>query len=442
LFICCVHFGLHIAAQESDILNQHFSTYSVGHVEQVEVHPTSQNNYIWRLSFGTFENQSATLFENQLIGAGHIVSTDHDASILDQNMIKTYSGYLNDDPSSSIRITSYQGQLSGYINSASGKFFIEPTERLTGIKDGQHVIYHEKDVIDTIHGTCAASQAQRRKSNFKPTESSSAKSSGCRTYEIAIAVDHSYYLDHGGTSGAIAQSTSVMNMVAGDYDDAFSEEIRFEIVEHWVSTCSSCDPWTSSADAENLLNSFTSWGPNGFNNSHDLGQLWTNRDIFFRDSNGTPFFSTVGLAWLGVVCGSFRYHILEDFTNTNWALRVLVTHEMGHNFDSDHDAPGTSFIMSPSINNTTTWSTASRTMINSAIQNYNCFSGCTSANCNQTVTLRNPVTENNIEAGQLINTSGSIQISQNTTLSAPNIQLENISVLQGASLTLDEGGCN
>ncbi len=423
----------------SEELDQHFEQYEIGTPEKAR---SSSSMVSWKIGIGSLSSKEAILFENDLVADKYMISTPSESLSPHDHLPKTYSGYLLDDPASSIRLSISNDKYFGYIQTAESKYYIEPVDNFTKEGSAYHVLYQDKDVKNINDSTCAASQAQRRKSTIQITESTALKSSGCRTYEIAIALDNSYVQNHNGTNGAIVQSTAVMNMVAGDYEQAFSEEIRFEIVEHWVSTCSSCDPWTSSADAGELLNSFTAWGPSGFNRIHDIGQLWTGRDIFFRDNNGTPFFSTVGLAWIDVVCRSFRYHILEDFSTSLSQLRVLTSHEIGHNFDSDHDASGTSFIMSPSLTNTTTWSSASRAAINNAINSHNCFSSCTSNDCDQVVTLTDPVTEQSITAGQLITTSGAIQINNNVTLDAPNIQLGNLSILLGASLTLSADGCN
>ena len=440
LFLICsiISYGQGALSAE---LDQYFEKYHLGSPDKTEL-KSSSSMISWSIGIGSLSTREAILFENDLVSENYTISTPAESLSPHESLPKTYSGYLLDDPESSIRMSIAHDKYFGYIQTGESKYYIEPADNFTKTKSAIHVLYQEKDVKNKENSTCAASQTQRRKSNMQIKESPSLKSSGCRTYELAIALDNSYVQNHNGTNGAIAQSTAVMNMVAGDYEQAFSEEIRFEIVEHWVSTCSNCDPWTSSADAGQLLDSFTEWGPAGFNSIHDIGQLWTGKDIFFRDTNGNPFFSTVGLAWIDVVCRSFRYHILEDFSSSLSQLRVLTSHEIGHNFNGDHDANGTSFIMSPSITNTTTWSASSQAAINNAITSHNCFSSCTSSDCDPIVTLSNPVTDQTITAGQLITTSGAVQISNNVTLSAPNIQLGNLSIVQGATFTLSAEGCN
>ncbi|MEO1628387.1 MAG: PKD domain-containing protein, partial [Bacteroidota bacterium] len=132
-------------------------------------------------------------------------------------------------------------------------------------------------------------------------------------------------------------------------------------------------PWTTSTNASTLLNSFRSWGNGGFptvGGNFDLAQLWTDRNLAG---------STIGIAWLNAVCTSRRYHVCEDFSSNANLLRVLTAHEIGHNFSASHDAGGSGFIMAPSVNNTSTWSNASKNSINNAIPRYACLSDCVSA---------------------------------------------------------------
>jgi len=199
--------------------------------------------------------------------------------------------------------------------------------------------------------------------------------------DIAVALDNSYIQAHTNNTGAINQSSAILNMVEANYNsNAFNTNFQFSIVQHFIPT--GAEPWSSSADAAVLLNSFTSWGGSGFTATHDIGQFWTNRDLYFRNPDtGTNNFFVAGLAWVGTVCGGARYHILEDFTSSAWQLRVLTAHEMGHNFGSDHDT-GSGNIMAGSVSvNTNSWSTQSKNAINAAINGFNCFEECFQGNC-------------------------------------------------------------
>ncbi len=287
--------------------------------------------------------------------------------------IKTYrniSGGLD------ARISIAEDYVYGYFNVDGKAFYIEPAYQIQeGLPSSVHVIYpHDKVVKSSERWQCASTEHTIQANKL----SKELKSSGCGLVEIAIALDFLYVNKHGGQSGAINQSLSVLNMVAGDYENAFSKGIRFEVVSHFVSTCNTCDPWTASVDPGALLNSFTSWGPGGFGVPHDLGTIWTARNLCSGGNCGVA-----GLAWIGAVCSGYRYSLLEDFTSTAWALRVLTSHEMGHNFGADHDA-GSGFIMAPSVGqNTSSWSTTSINSVNAYLPSYTCLSECIQGSCSE-----------------------------------------------------------
>jgi hypothetical protein len=59
--------------------------------------------------------------------------------------------------------------------------------------------------------------------------------------------------------------------------------------------------------------------------------------------------SVIGLAWVGVVCGSSSAGV-EQMTFNQATHGSVYTHEMGHNWAMGHDASGALFVMAPSVN--------------------------------------------------------------------------------------------
>ena len=53
-------------------------------------------------------------------------------------------------------------------------------------------------------------------------------------------------------------------------------------------------------------------------------------------------------------------------------IRVLQSHELGHNFNALHDPPGGT-IMAPSVNGSNVWSSASKARINGHISSSGCL---------------------------------------------------------------------
>ncbi len=188
--------------------------------------------------------------------------------------------------------------------------------------------------------------------------------------EIAEASDQSMCAHYGTVSAVQNRITTIINNVQTNYCCNFNDNLTLIITDWFNVACGGTDPWTNSTDAETLLNDFTTWGPSNFG-QHDIGELFT-----YRIFNG----GTVGIAWVGVVCSDYQYNCIEDWTNNSNLIRVTVAHENGHNFNCDHDAPGSPYIMAPAVNNTNTWSALSLSTINAFVPTLTCLAACSGGN--------------------------------------------------------------
>ena len=283
--------------------------------------------------------------------------------------VKAYRGELLGQEGGSVRLTMDDEFLYGTIQQGKILYFIEPVHYFQpdAPKD-QFVIYKEGDVIPYEGNFCGAHEMHEHKDEFlPPMDANPQKVTGlCYEVDIAIASDGLMFNSYGSIPAVENHNIAVLNNVAGNWDDEFADEIVFIIVEQFVSTSPANDPWSNSTDAGVLLNSFTAWGPTGFAAVHDVGSLWTARDF-----NG----GTIGIAWLSAICTSLRYHCLEDFSVNAQLLRVLKSHELGHNFSANHDPSGT-WIMSPTVNTSTQWSPASTAAINGYYPTRPCLTLC------------------------------------------------------------------
>lgn len=291
------------------------------------------------------------------------------------NEVVTFQGQLNAADPGAVSLTITEDLIYGFIKKDNEFYFIEP---LRYFEPGQakdlFVVYPASKVKPRDGVTCGFDEMkhhmQHHETEGKPGQGggvAEAMMMGCKEVELAQASDLSMFTKHGAAVGT--HMLGVMLNVQTNYDNEFNDELQFVIVEQFIVMPPASNPWTNSTDAGVLLDDFTDWGPTGFSNTHDLGQLWTNRNF-----DG----STIGIAWLSAVCTSFRYHCLQDFSSNANLLRVMTAHEIGHNFSASHDASGSPTIMAPSVSNVNQWSAQSLNQINGYYPTRNCLSSCSS----------------------------------------------------------------
>ncbi|GAB4495889.1 MAG: hypothetical protein OHK0019_26280 [Saprospiraceae bacterium] len=272
--------------------------------------------------------------------------------------------------------------IAGLVYEGDQVYYIEPYRYYDRFASSDlFVVYERNDVIrDNVNGSCIMLEGEEKMKEFLPAddhdhdeEGAVAKALACYQTDIALASDRSMFDKYGSVGGVEAHNVAVLNDVQTNYTGQFNHDIEFNIVTQFVVTGN--DPWSNSNDAGTLLSSFRNWGNAGnFGTAFDVAGLWTDRDF-----NG----GTIGIAYLGGVCNSFKYHCLQDFTGNSELLRVLQAHELGHNFNAQHDGSGCpgGWIMCPSVNTSNNWSNASKNAINNFIAPLvgNCLAACFNA---------------------------------------------------------------
>jgi len=368
IFLLFTSATLHAQGIES-ILDEKFSSYAIFNQDFNTINEALQDedgNGIYDINIAGF---NLDLYSYDLVSSNYktILLDEHGTQEISVNTDITYRGIIDGMPESFVALTITEDFIFGSINDGINTYFVEPARRFTlDVEEERFVFYNVSEVKENSH-TCGVEMVVGKQEELDQSHPQRSQM-GCVDLELSVASDYLYYTQNGSTpEGVIAMTLGVMNQVDTDYDDPFSDEIRFKITENFISSCSSCDPWSASLDITTVLNSFRSWAQAGnFANVHDLGQLWSGRDF-----NGT----TVGVAYIGVVCNTSRYHVLQNIVDSGWQLRVLTSHEIGHNFNASHDN-ASSFIMSASLSNTTSWSGASVTSVNNHAAGASCLADC------------------------------------------------------------------
>ena len=277
----------------------------------------------------------------------------------------TFKGY--NSLGQSFRLSANDGYIAGMIPLGDKEFFIEPLRNIDARAPKNLYLLYEKSAWKVRIGRkCLVSEVEQQLSRV-PNNAS--RSSNCVTVDLAVATDLSMYRKYSSSTAEVQNRVaSIMNLVEGLYQTSFAYKIKFTIVTWYHSTTT--DPWTGSSSAGTVLDNFSAWAPSGFGVNYDLGQFWTNRDF-----EG----STIGIAWVGGVCGGkLRHHAVQDFSSSDAYMRCMVAHEIGHNFNMTHNSD----IMAPTVSVSTTWSATSISQINSCLPSVvgpACLTPCTTS---------------------------------------------------------------
>ncbi len=392
--------GVRIEQKEADpVLAKAFSASAVYRFDVDEVvkylhAPTDEMRPVG-LRFGEEQEWNLILEPVNMVVPGATITIASESGLQTSSLpfIRAFRGVLAGRPDDSEeRLTVNDDFLYGFVRVGDRSHFIEPLRyHFKDAAGDQFVLYDAADALVSAGSRCGNDEVAGKLADAQPE---SAPCTVCKEVPIGIASDFSMFQKYGSISGVLNHHIGVLNNVNGVYDNEFSCEIRFQYARLFFSTCSTCDPWTSSANAQTLVESFRNWGNNDlcFSSTDLLRGLWTNKDLF-TIVDGNPNFDVIGRVYdFGTFCSNKNYHVLEDFA-TGVFLRNLVAHEIGHNLDCRHDYEFDNtncnppnrppLMMDPSVSSTSTWSNGSQTCalnsvntINNYMNGQGCIDGC------------------------------------------------------------------
>ncbi|MCH7604137.1 MAG: hypothetical protein IIB54_15370, partial [Planctomycetes bacterium] len=227
--------------------------------------------------------------------------------------------------------------LHATIRFADGSsMWIEPIgDRVAGAGANQHVLYRNEDVIQDAK-VCGANDAMRvaqaapaRGANGDggSAPSTAAAATFC-TAELAFDADFEYFKQWGSATNVGIQINKIINAMNAQYkgDVGITHTIGTIIVRTKPGL-----PYTE-LDAVKLITQFRNEWEFGSQSGvvRDMAQLFTGKNV-----DG----GTIGIAWIGAVCTSYGYSMVQSDFNGKGSLACqtdLSAHELGHNWGADH----------------------------------------------------------------------------------------------------------
>ena len=196
-----------------------------------------------------------------------------------------------------------------------------------GFEQNQYVVYNSEDVISEALG-CGTNDMMALDAVGGATtgEATTAEANGGCIAKLAIDADFEFVQLHGGNVTSHIQT--IINNVNVQYE-------RDVGITHQITTTvlrsAEPNPYTSS-DAFTLLSQLrTEWEVNQTAVDRNLVQLFTGKELLGN---------TIGIAWVGSVCTSFQYSLVQSSFNstisTDACASDLSAHEFGHSWNARH----------------------------------------------------------------------------------------------------------
>ncbi len=274
---------------------------------------------------------------------------------------KTYRGRVSGDAESVVRLSVTPGGVRGFIRCEEGWTFVRPAPTNGAFTRGEHLFFSDADLDPSEIGACAAVGPATAQAIAEEAEL--AEATGLRVVELAIDADVEYSSKYGSTT--VSEIEAIMNEVDGIFQDDLGLTIELVHINTWTAEE---DPYTHT-NANDLLSQLASyWNSNFSSVDRDLVHLFTNKDL---DN------STVGIAFVGVVCSTGSGYGLSQDLSARSLMPILVAHELGHNFNASHDPSGSDprYVMYQSVSslNLDQYSDASKTAIANFVASRSCL---------------------------------------------------------------------
>ncbi|KAL1274145.1 hypothetical protein QQF64_026959 [Cirrhinus molitorella] len=245
-----------------------------------------------------------------------------------------YHGKIVNDSESLVSMSTCDG-LRGYFQTEEQRFLIEP---LSEDGDGDHAVYKFEDVNKETPRVCGVTNttwdeseegAPPRILKSRSRSSGPTLSQRQKYVEFFLVADNSEYKKMDSDIGKLRKRIfEIINYINNVYKEinTFVALTGFEV---WTDS----NKITVSPIAGNTLDSFSQWRNNDLikRQQHDNAQLLSAIDL-----EG----ATVGLAFIGTLCGGLSTGIVQDHNSNAIAVGATMAHEMGHNLGMSHDTGG------------------------------------------------------------------------------------------------------
>ncbi|MCH2139314.1 MAG: M12 family metallo-peptidase, partial [Phycisphaerales bacterium] len=261
----------------------------------------------------------------------------------DPSPLNTWRGIDADDPESTAAMAMEHDGFRVQFRDGDGTvWFVEPLiDRARSARFEHYAVYSGADIIspDAECGTNELWRVFEHSNQDDAATRSGDRGNYLLVADMAVDVDYAFYdLYNNSVSAVENRVNAVINAVNSQYESQI--EVTHEIQAIVVRTSLGAQPYGTNV-IETLLEALRA----DWNSGNHPG---IDRDIvhlFTGENTG----STIGLAYLGGLCSSYEYGVVQSSCCGSFGCATdLSAHEMGHNWNSGHcTCPG--WTMNPSL---------------------------------------------------------------------------------------------
>ena len=217
------------------------------------------------------------------------------------------------------------GSMQGIFQHNGEMHAVEPHHRIVG----NPMVVYKLSTLDMEGILFAAPRGVNNRTNkFAPVVHP-----GCPTPSkmyMGIFADHHYYNVFGSTSGTIAAITNNVNSMNGIYIAQLN--VKTYVSSMVIKLSYGGSDWNAQVcpDIDTKLDQISA--------SSDIAGVPSN-GLWHLFTNCYPPPGTIGLAWLGVMCQPINNVAITNYLPGSAGFLVFA-HEIGHNFNAEHDATG------------------------------------------------------------------------------------------------------